>query len=54
MARETLILVPLGLPLFIPLALAPRWGWDFWPSFVAGIVLASLTIGAWLWFVPAQ
>lgn len=54
MARETLILVPLGLPLFIPLALAPRWGWDFWPSFGAGIVLASLTIGAWLWFVPAQ
>jgi hypothetical protein len=54
LARETLILVPLGLPFFIPLALATRWGWDFWPSFTAGIALASLTIGAWLWFVPAQ
>jgi hypothetical protein len=54
MARETLILVPLGLPSFIPLALATRWGWDFWPRFIAGIALASLTIGAWLWFVPAQ
>ena len=51
-ARETLILVPLGLPFFIPLALASRTGLSFWPSFVAGIVLASLTIGGWLLVGP--
>lgn len=52
LARETLVLVPLGLPFFIPLAFAPRLGLDFWPSFVAGIVLASITIGLWLLLGP--
>jgi hypothetical protein len=51
-ARETLILVPLGLPFFVPLALASRTGLSFWPSLVAGIVLASLTIGGWLLLGP--
>jgi hypothetical protein len=51
-ARETLILVPLGLPFFVPLALASRTGLSFWPSFAAGIVLASLTIGGWLLVGP--
>ena len=32
MARETLVLVPLSLPFFIPLALADRLGWNFWIS----------------------
>ena len=48
LARETLILVPLGLPFFIPLAFGSRMGLGFWPSFVAGIVLATLSIGGWL------
>ena len=26
MAKETLVLVPLGLPFFVPLAFADRWG----------------------------
>jgi hypothetical protein len=52
LARETLILVPLGLPFFLPLAFAQRLGLDFWSSLVAGVVLASLTIGAWLAFAP--
>ena len=47
LARETLILVPLGLPFFVPLALAPRTGLSFWPSFGLGVLLATLTIGAW-------
>lgn len=50
LAKETLILVPLGLPFFIPLACAGQMGWSFWPAFAAGIVLASLTLGAWLVF----
>lgn len=52
LARETLILVPLGLPFFIPLALADRWGLGFWQAFAGGLVLASLTIGAWLLLSP--
>ena len=48
LARETLVLVPLGLPFFIPFAFANRTGWSFWPSFVSGLALASITIGIWL------
>ena len=53
LARETLVLVPLGLPFFVPFAFATRLGLDFWSSLGAGIALASLTIGVWLWLGPA-
>lgn len=52
LARDTLILVPLGLPFFVPLAFANKLGLGFWPAFVAGIVLASTTIGLWFWLGP--
>lgn len=52
LARETLILVPLGLPFFIPIAASERLGLSFWPAFVLGLVLASVTIGLWLAFWP--
>ncbi len=52
LARETLVLVPLGLPFFVPFALANRTGLSFWPSFGVGLLLASLTIGAWFYFGP--
>lgn len=52
LARETLVLVPLGLPFFVPLALANRLGLDFWPAFAAGIVLASAAIGAYFSLMP--
>lgn len=52
LARETLILVPLGLPFFVPLAFAERWGLGFWTAMGAGLVLASATIGLWLAFSP--
>lgn len=54
MARETLVLVPLGLPFFIPLACSPRLGLGFWSAAVLGVLLASLTIGAWLRFGPQE
>jgi len=54
LSRDTLILVPLGLPFFVPLAFAPRFGLGFWPAFAAGIVLASITICAWLWLAPVK
>jgi hypothetical protein len=52
LAREAIILVPLSLPFFLPLAVVPRLGLAFWPSFAVGIVLASLTITAWLALAP--
>ena len=52
MARETLILVPLGLPFFVPLAFAERFGLGFWAAMGAGAVLASASIGLWLLIAP--
>jgi hypothetical protein len=52
LARETLVLVPLGLPFFLPLAFAGRMGMGFWSAMAAGAVFASLTIGAWFWLGP--
>ena len=52
LARESLILVPLGLPFFVPLAFADRWHLTFCQAFAAGVALASLTIGLWLWLGP--
>jgi len=54
LARESLILVPLGLPFFVPLAFAGRLGLSFWPALVGGLVFAALTIGAWFWLGPDQ
>ena len=51
-ARETLVLVPLGLPFFAPLALAERLGLGFWQAFGLGFVLAAITVGLWLWLGP--
>jgi hypothetical protein len=44
--------VPLGLPFFVPLALADKWALGFWPAFLLGLMLAALTIGAWMWLGP--
>ncbi len=52
LSRETLVLVPLGLPFFVPLAFADKWGLGFWPAFAIGVVLASITIGLWFWLGP--
>ncbi|GDY10850.1 hypothetical protein LBMAG52_43380 [Planctomycetia bacterium] len=54
LARETLVLVPLGLPFFVPLAFAERFGLDFWPAFITGVAMATVTIGLWFWFAPSS
>ena len=54
LARETLVLVPLGLPFFVPLAFAERLGLEFWPAFMIGLALATVTIGLWFWFAPSS
>ena len=51
-ARETLVLVPLGLPFFVPLAFARSWGLGFWAAFAIGLALAAMTIGLWFWLGP--
>ena len=52
LAKETLVLVPLGLPFFVPLAFSQRLGLGFWQAFVAGIMLTSATIGLWFRLGP--
>ena len=54
MSREILMLIPLGLPFFIPLALADRLGWSFWFAFAAGLIFVSATIGTYLWMTPGR
>ena len=54
LARETLILVVLGLPFFVPFAFSNSLGVGFWTSLGLGIVLASLAIGAWLLLGPSS
>ena len=54
LARETLVLVPLGLPFFLPLAFAHQLGLSYWPACLAGVVLASISIGLWLTFGPSS
>lgn len=53
LSREVLVLVPLGLPFFVPLALADRLGLGFWPAFSLGLGMAALTIGLWFGFGPS-
>ena len=48
LAKETVILVLLGLPCFVPLIFARQLGLGFWSSISLGIVLACLTMGGWL------
>ncbi|MCE9527047.1 MAG: hypothetical protein K8R36_13440 [Planctomycetales bacterium] len=51
-ARETLILVPLSLPFFLPFAFSQRLGLSFWGSLASGIGITVIIIGIWLYFAP--
>jgi hypothetical protein len=48
MSRETLMLIPLGLPFFVPLAFAEKWGLGFWGAFGMGSLLVVATVGVYL------
>jgi hypothetical protein len=54
LSRETLVLVPLGLPFFVPLGFADKLGLAFWPALGAGLAFASITIGLYLWLGPSR
>ena len=49
LSQETLVLVPLGLVFFVPLAFASRWGLSFWPAFWIGLAVASAVIAFRFW-----
>jgi hypothetical protein len=54
LAKETLILVLLGLPFFVPLMFSSQLGLGFWASLGLGILLASLAVGVWLVICPSS
>jgi hypothetical protein len=49
LAKETLVLVPLGLPVFVPLAFSGRLGLGFGAALALGVLLGFLLIGLWFW-----
>jgi len=50
MARQMLVLVPLSLTFFVPLAFADRLHLTFWSAYVIGLALVTVTGGSYLWF----
>ncbi|MBY0586594.1 hypothetical protein K2X85_05425 [bacterium] len=53
LARETLVLVPLTLPFFLPLAFAERLHLGFWTALGLGLLLAGLAVGSWIMLAPS-
>jgi hypothetical protein len=49
MARQMLILVPLSLTFFVPIAFAERLHLTFWPAFTMGLALVTASVGTYLW-----
>ena len=54
LARDTLVLVPLGLPFFVPFVFAQRWGLGFWTCFAVGTFLTTASLLTWLAFWPEE
>jgi drug/metabolite transporter (DMT)-like permease len=50
MARQMLVLVPLSLIFFVPVAFADRLHLTFWPAFATGLALVTASVGSYLWF----
>jgi len=50
MARQMLVLVPLSLTFFVPVALAERLHLAFWPAFAMGLAFVTVSVGTYLWF----
>jgi len=50
MARQMLVLVPLSLTFFVPLAFADRLQLTFWPAYLIGLALVTVSVATYLWF----
>ena len=48
LSRHALLLIPLSLPMFLPMAFAQRLGFSFWGALVTALALAGLTVGVYL------
>ena len=53
LAKETAVLVLLGMPFFIPVIFSNQLGLSFWVSMGLGIALASLAISVWILIAPS-
>jgi hypothetical protein len=49
LSRQSLLLIPLGLMFFVPLALVPALKIPFWLAFAGGIGLMSAAVGSYLY-----
>jgi hypothetical protein len=52
LSREVLVLIPLGLPFFVPMALAQRFEISFWAAFAVGLLIVTVNISLYLWLAP--
>jgi hypothetical protein len=52
-AQSLLVAIPLSATFLIPFVVAPRMGWSFWASFIAGVLLlcAGYAVHRWLFGV---
>src|SRR5215467_10430857 len=50
MARQMLVLVPLSLTFFVPVAFAERFNLTFWTAFGMGLALVAASVSSYLWF----
>lgn len=53
-SRETLVLVPLGLLVFVPLAFAERLGIGFEAAMTIGIAFGLVGFATWIAFGPSM
>ena len=54
LSRDGLVLIPLCLPMFIPLAFASRWNLPFWGAISLGLLMATMTISGYLYFTAGR
>ncbi len=52
LSRHALLLIPLSLPMFLPMAFAPRLGLSFWGALGFGVILAGGVCALYLWLGP--
>lgn len=50
LSRQSLLLIPLGLTFFVPMAFAPMLKIPFWIAFAGGVGLMTAAVGGYLYF----
>jgi hypothetical protein len=52
LSRNALIIIPLTLPFYVPLAFAGRMNLSFWPALALGLVLLAAAVAVYLVLAP--